>query len=95
MSKQLYKVQITNHCEAVLRDTAYSIAVDLSAPEEAISWAMKMREQIKSVSHGCCCNGGSFFLSGKLGWKCVMKGCATACLRVAAFFLLEYVLIIR
>ena len=37
MSKQLYKVQITNHCEAVLRDTAYSIAVDLSAPEEAIS----------------------------------------------------------
>ena len=35
MSKQLYKVQITNHCEAVLRDTAYSIAVDLSAPEEA------------------------------------------------------------
>ena len=51
MSKQLYKVQITNHCEAVLRDTAYSIAVDLSAPEEAISWAMKMREQISMLEY--------------------------------------------
>lgn len=51
MSKQLYKVQITNHCEAVLRDTAYSIAVDLSTPEEAISWAMKMREQISMLEY--------------------------------------------
>lgn len=51
MSEKLYKVQITRHCEAVLHDTAYSIAVDLAAPDAAISWAMKMRDQILNLAH--------------------------------------------
>ena len=51
MSEQLYRVQITKHCEAVLRDTAFSFAVDLCAPEEAVSWAVKMREQISELAY--------------------------------------------
>lgn len=49
MSKQLYKVRMTKHCEEALWDTAFSIAVNLSAPDEAINWAVKMRDTIFSL----------------------------------------------
>ena len=41
---------MTRHCEEALQDTAYSIAVDLSAPEAAINWVMKMRESIAALA---------------------------------------------
>ena len=51
MSDRMYKVQITSHCEDVLRETAYSIAVDLAAPDAAIAWAMKMRGHIFNLAY--------------------------------------------
>ena len=50
MSEQLYKVLLTRHCEEALQDTAYRIAVNLSAPDEALGWAVKMREAIKELA---------------------------------------------
>ena len=50
MSEPLYKVLLTRHCEEALQDTAYSIAVNLAAPDEALGWAVKMREAIKGLS---------------------------------------------
>ena len=50
MSDQLYNVQVTRHCEESLQDTAYSIAVDLSAPDEAVGWVIRMKEAIASLS---------------------------------------------
>ena len=40
---------LTRHCEESLQAIAYSIAVNLSAPDAAVSWTLRMRDCIASL----------------------------------------------